>query len=120
MCYYKFEFFVTKWGDTMQAERKQIIRFALDYDIEEINTYAGYKGDLIVKIVSKDIDAIAEIQKYANALNLLDVVVKHNPHLLDYELFCVTKDKAVYHVKEKKFEHKEHSKHDVWDKVGRQ
>jgi len=100
----------------MQSERKKIIRFALDYDIEDVNTYAGYKGDLVVKIVSKDIDAIAEIQKYANGLDILDVVVKHNPHLLIYELFCVTKDKEVYHIKTDAFSHKEHSKHDVWDK----
>ncbi|MDO9055083.1 MAG: hypothetical protein Q7U69_00910 [Sulfuricurvum sp.] len=99
----------------MQGTRKKIIRFALDYDIEDINTYAGYKGDLVVKIVSKDIDTIAEIQRYANESDILDVVVKHNPHLMIYELFCVTEDKEAYHLKDEKFEHKEHSKHDVWD-----
>jgi hypothetical protein len=104
----------------MQGVRKQIIRFALDYEIEEINTYAGYKGDLVVKIVSKDIDAIAEIQKYANTLDILDVVVKHNPHLMIYEIFCVTKDKEVYHVKDAKFEHDKHPKKDVWGSVSRE
>lgn len=101
----------------MQSERKNIIRYALDYDIEDINTYAGYKGDLIVKIVSKNIEAIAEIQKYANTLDILDVVVKHNPHLLIYELFCVTRDKESYQIKKEGFEHKEHTKNDVWDKA---
>ncbi|MDP2850230.1 MAG: hypothetical protein Q8O20_04075 [Sulfuricurvum sp.] len=101
----------------MQGTRKKIIRFALDYDIEDINTYAGYKGDLVVKIVSKDIDTIAEIQRYANESDILDVVVKHNPHLMVYELFCVTEDKEAYHLKDEKFQHKEHSKHDVWDKT---
>ncbi|MBV5321033.1 MAG: hypothetical protein JZU62_05060 [Sulfuricurvum sp.] len=104
----------------MQTERKNIIRFALDYDIEEVNTYAGYKGDLVVKIVSKDIDTIAEIQKYANTLDVLDVVVKHNPHLLIYELFCVTKDKEAYHIKKEPLGSKEHVKHDVWGNVGRE
>jgi hypothetical protein len=101
----------------MQSERKKIIGFALDYEIEDINTYAGYKGDLVVKIVSKDIDTIAEIQRFASGLDVLDVVVKHNPHLMIYELFCVTEDKEAYHLKNEKFEHKEHSKHDVWDKT---
>lgn len=101
----------------MQGERKKIIQYALNYEIEDVNTYAGYKGDLVVKIVSKNLEAIAEIQQYAHALAFLDVVVKHNPHLLIYELFCVTKDKEIYHVKEEKFEHKEHLKNDVWGKV---
>ena len=100
----------------MQKERKEIIRFALDREIEDVNTYAGYKGDLIVKIVSKDIDAIAAIQKYANGLDILDVVVKHNPHLLMYELFCVTRDKDTYEIKHKTHSPKKHSDHDVWGK----
>jgi hypothetical protein len=103
----------------MQKERKEIIRFALDHEIEEVNTYAGYKGDLIVKIISKDIDAIAKIQKFANGLDILDVVVKHNPHLMIYELFCVTKDKDTYQLKEKGHSPKDHADHDVWGKRGR-
>lgn len=101
----------------MQAERKKIIQFALNYDIEEINTYAGYRGDLILKIVSKDIEAIAEIQKYANSLDILDVVVKNNPNLMIYEIFCVTKDKEVYHLKDPKFDHEKHPKKDAWDQI---
>ncbi len=101
----------------MQAERKKIIQFALNYDIEEINTYAGYKGDLILKIVSKDIEAIAEIQKYANSLDILDVVVKNNPNLMIYEIFCVTQDKEVYRLKDPKFDHEKHPKKDAWDQI---
>lgn len=104
----------------MNGERKKILQYALNYEIEDVNTYAGYKGDLVVKIVSKNIDAIAEIQKYANTLDFLDVVVKHNPHLLNYELFCVTEDKEVYHVKDEKFEHNKHPKKDVWGNVSRE
>lgn len=104
----------------MQIERKKIIQFALNYDIDDINTYAGYKGDLILKIVSKDIDTIAEIQKFANTLGILDVVVKHNPHLLIYEVFCVTKDKDTYEIKQEALKHQEHPKHDVWGNVSRE
>src|SRR3990167_3780384 len=84
----------------MQSERKLIIRFALDFDIKEINTYAGYKGDLIVKITTTDMKAVTEIRRYANSLNIKEVVVKQNPHLLEFEVFCVTPDKEVYHLKE--------------------
>jgi hypothetical protein len=105
----------------MQIERRKIIQFAMNYDIDDINTYAGYKGDLILKIVSKDIDAIAEIQKFANTLNILDGVVKHNPNLLHYEVFCVTKDKDTYEIKQESLKKdKEHSIHDVWSNVSRE
>lgn len=102
----------------MQAERKKIIRYALDYEIEDINTYSGYKGDLIAKIVTKDLKAAVELQRYARSLNILDVVVKHNPNLAIYEIYCVTKDSHVYHLKEENIMeevHSHHPKKDIWN-----
>lgn len=83
----------------MQGERNKIIRYALDFYIEDVNTYAGYKGDLIVKITTKDKDAVIAIRKYALSLGVKDIVVKHNPNLIVYEVYCVTEDESVYHVK---------------------
>lgn len=83
----------------MQGERNKIIRYALDFYIEDINTYSGYKGDLIVKITTKDKEAVIAIRKYALSLGVKDVVVKHNPNLVMYELFCVTANEDVYHIK---------------------
>lgn len=83
----------------MQAERKKIILYALDFDIDNVNTYSGYKGDLIVKITTKDMQAVVAIRKYAYSLDIKEVVVKHNPHLLEFEIFCVTPDKNVYALK---------------------
>lgn len=103
----------------MQLERKKIIRYALDFDIKEINTYAGYKGDLIVKITTSDMKAVTEIRKYANSLDIKEVVVKQNPHLLEFELFCVTPDKEVYHLKEEEeiveAMHIKHPVKDIWN-----
>ena len=103
----------------MQSERKLIIRFALDFDIKEINTYAGYKGDLIVKITTTDMKAVTEIRRYANSLNIKEVVVKQNPHLLEFEVFCVTPDKGVYHLKEEdetvEAIHIKHPVKDIWN-----
>lgn len=103
----------------MQSERKQIIRFALDFDIDNINTYAGYKGDLIVKITTRDIHAVASIRHFADELELKEVVVKQNPHIDEFEIFCVTPDKEVYHLKTDKIIDEVHSKHatkkDVWN-----
>lgn len=83
----------------MQEERNKIIRYALDFYIEDVNTYSGYKGDLIVKITTKDKDAVIAIRKYALSLGVKDIVVKHNPNLIVYEIYCVTEDESVYHVK---------------------
>lgn len=103
----------------MQVERKKIIQYALGFDIEDINTYAGYKGDLIVKITTKDIHAVASIRHYADELELKEVVVKQNPHIEEYEIFCVTPDKEVYHLKSKDDMDELHAQHaqkkDVWN-----
>lgn len=106
----------------MQAERKKIIQYALDFDIENINTYAGYKGDLIVKITTKDLRAVTSIRRFANDLSIKEVVVKQNPHLLEFELFCVTPDKEVYHLKTEDVMDEIHDKHpskDIWDDIKR-
>jgi hypothetical protein len=103
----------------MQTERKQIIQYALDFDIDDINTYAGYKGDLIVKITTKDIHTVAAIRQFTDELDLKEVVVKQNPHIEEYEIFCVTPDKEVYHLKTDKIIEELHHKHapkkDVWN-----
>lgn len=103
----------------MQTERKQIIRYALDFEIENINTYAGYKGDLIVKITTKDMHAVTAIRRFAHDLNLKEVVVKQNHHLLEFEIFCVTPDKEVYHLKEEEeivdAIHTKHPVKDIWN-----
>ncbi|MDP3266697.1 MAG: hypothetical protein Q8M39_07710 [Sulfuricurvum sp.] len=83
----------------MQGERNKIIRYALDFYIEDVNTYSGYKGDLIVKITTKDKEAVIAIRKYALSLGVKDIVVKHNPNLVLYELYCVTANEDVYHIK---------------------
>jgi len=99
----------------MQTERKSIIRYALDFDIDDINTYSGYKGDLIVKITTKDMHAVVAIRKFAMDQNIKEVVVKQNPHLVDFEIFCVTPDKDVYHLKTDKILDEIHTSHPVDD-----
>jgi hypothetical protein len=102
----------------MQIERKQIIRFALDYDISEVHTYSGYKGDLIVKIATKGKDAMMAIRKYALSLGIAEVVVKQNPAGFEFEIFCVTADDDVYHIKDDNFDKTDHDHYveDSWKK----
>lgn len=91
--------YLIKKGRLMKAERKKIIQFALEQNIDDINTYSGYKGDLIVKISSKDKNAVVEIRRFALSLGVKEVVIKQNPHLLTYEVYCVTHDENVYQLK---------------------
>lgn len=101
----------------MQNKRKNIIRYALDHDIEDINTYSGYKGDLIVKITSKERNSVLAIRKHALELDMLEVVIKQNPVSMAFEIYCVTPDDNVYHVKsedELEIKKHHHEKDDIW------
>jgi hypothetical protein len=80
----------------MQEIQKDIIRFVLNYDIHYVNTYSGYKGDLIVKITTKNRNDIIEIRKYALSLGIKDVVIKEKSDTAQYEIFCITVDDDVY------------------------
>lgn len=80
----------------MQDAQKSIIRYVLDYDIFSINTYAGYKGDLIVKIISSHRDDVIKIRKFALSLGIKEVVIKEKIDTRQYEIYCVTADEGVY------------------------
>jgi len=97
----------------MQEERKKIIRFALDYSIVDVHSYAGYKGDLVVRITVKDKDAVIAIRRFALDLGIKEVVIKENKNLSQYELYCVTEDEGAYHIKVQDILDDMHSAHFV-------
>ncbi|MDD2357111.1 MAG: hypothetical protein PHX13_04300 [Thiovulaceae bacterium] len=103
----------------LQLARKQIIRFALDFEIGEIHTYSGYKGDLIVKVTTKDKNAVIAIRKYALSLGIEEVSIKQNPAFFEFEIYCITVDADVYHLKfdDDNLDHK-HYVEDNWKKSG--
>lgn len=98
----------------MQEERKNIIRYALDYNIMDIHTYAGYKGDLVIRITVKDKDTVRAIRKYALSHEVMEVVIKENKDVVQYEIYCITEDEGAYHIKELK-KHTDRIIKDVWD-----
>jgi len=83
----------------VQEIQKQIIRFALDLQIDSINTYSGYKGDLIVKILTRNKSDVLEIRKHALFLEIKEVVIKEKLDTAQYEIYCVTEDDGVYHLR---------------------
>lgn len=82
----------------MDEDRKKIIRYALQFDIHDIHTYSGYKGGLVVKITTRSAAVVDAIEKFALSLPSEEVAVKKN-HLMQFEIFCITKDKDVYELK---------------------
>lgn len=80
----------------MQEVQKKIIRYVLDFDIDSINTYAGYKGDLILKIVTKIKEDVLVIRKEVLSYNIEEVVIKEKLDTAQYEIFCVTADDSMY------------------------
>lgn len=103
----------------MQEIRKKIIQRALDFDIANIYTYSGYKGDLIVKITSTERQTIIALRQFALSLGIKEVVIKQNHDMKLYEIYCVTEDEGTYHLKHEHFMKEIHENHpvkDVWEK----
>lgn len=102
----------------MKEEQKNIIRYALDFNILNIHTYSGYKGDLVVKIITKEREALSAIRAYALSLGIKDVVIKQNVDMKNYEIYCISIDEHVYGLKTIDITdeiHAEHSVKDPWD-----
>ena len=79
----------------MSQVRKDIIKFALGFEIKDIRTYAGYKGDLLVEVMATDPKVIQTIKDWAENLGM-ETAVKENRMTMIYELFCITPDEEVY------------------------
>lgn len=80
---------------SMSQVRKDIIKFALGFEIKDIRTYAGYKGDLLVEIMATDPKVIQTIKEWAENLGM-ETALKENRMTMIYELFCITPDEEVY------------------------
>ncbi len=79
--------------------RKEIIRYALDFPIRDIRTYAGYKGDLLVEITTGDDTVLPRIKNRAEQLGM-EVVVKERYDTGIHEVYCIVPDEDIYAIKE--------------------
>jgi hypothetical protein len=80
----------------LQEIQKKIIHFAIELDIDSVNTYSGYKGDLIVKMLTKNKADVLEIRKYSIKEGAKEVVIKEKLDTAQFELYCVTADDGMY------------------------
>ncbi len=72
----------------MDNERKELIRKCLEFDIIDVRSYVGYRGDLLVEFTTLDHNAMYSLKQTAEELGM-EVVVKQNP-LMIYQVFCIT------------------------------
>jgi len=83
--------------NNMNDERKEIIRQALEFEIVDIRSYTGYKGDLLVEITTVDPDVAQSLKKIAESLGMETVIQKDI--LTIYKIFCITPSSNVYDLK---------------------
>lgn len=85
-------------GTNMAAVRKEIISQALLFDIRDVRTYSGYKGDLLVQITAPDVLVLKALQKQAEILKM-QTVLQEDYALMVHALYCIIPD-DVYRLKE--------------------
>ncbi|HEX5670495.1 MAG TPA: hypothetical protein VFX66_03075 [Sulfuricurvum sp.] len=83
----------------LQEIQKKIIHFAIDLDIDSVNTYSGYRGDLIVKMLTKSKTDLLEIRKYSLGIGAKEVVIKERLDTAQFEIYCITADDSVYNLR---------------------
>ena len=81
----------------MSDQRKEIIRQALKFNIVDIRSYTGYKGDLLVEITTMEPDVITSLKKAAEALEFETVIQKDIISL--YKIFCISPTSNIYDLK---------------------
>lgn len=87
-------------NENMSQVRKEMITRALHFDIRDVRTYAGYKGDLLIQITATDMLVLDALQKQAGVLKM-QTLIKPNLDTMLHELYCIVPD-DVYRLKEKK------------------
>ena len=87
----------TSSENDMSNERKEIIRQALEFDIVDIRSYTGYKGDMLVEITTMKPDVTLSIKKIAETLGLEVVIQKDIISL--YKIFCISPSSNAYDLK---------------------
>lgn len=73
---------------SMSDEQKEIIRKALEFDIIDIRTYRGYRGDLLVQITTMHPNTAKSLKETSESLGMETVIQKDV--LSVYKIFCIT------------------------------
>lgn len=73
---------------TMDENRREMIRRAIEFDIIDVRSYAGYKGDMLVEFTTLEAETVKSLKKIAEELGL-EVAVRRDP-LMIYQVYCIS------------------------------
>jgi len=54
----------------LQAQMKSVIKYAIELDIDYIESFLGYEGDKVLEFITKRKDVVDLIESYAKNLDL--------------------------------------------------
>jgi len=83
---------------SMDMRRRAMIRKALDFEIIDIRSYLGYKGDFLVEFTTLDIDTVSSLKEIAESLKL-EVTIKQDL-LMIYCVYCIVPNEDLHKLKE--------------------
>jgi hypothetical protein len=85
----------------LQAEMKSVIKYAIELDIDYLESFLGYEGDKVLKIMTKSKAVVDLIESYVKNLDLeckheYEISGEHGP---GYNLFIGVEDTSVFKLK---------------------
>ncbi len=85
----------------LQTNMKSVIKYAIELDIDYIESFLGYEGDKVLKITTKSKAVVDLIELYAKNLDLdckyeYEISGEHGP---GYHLFIGVEDSSVFKLK---------------------
>ena len=85
----------------LQANMKSIIKYAIELDIDYIESFLGYEGDKVLEFITKKKEVADLIKSYANNLDLeckvdYEITGKYGPC---YNLYIGIEDPSVFKLK---------------------
>lgn len=82
-------------------ELKNIIKYAIELDIDYIETFLGYEGDNVLKITTRDRDTVNLIKAYIKNLGLAykSEYDKSGEHIGSHNIYVGVEDPSVFKLK---------------------
>ena len=85
----------------LQVNMKSVIKYAIELDIDYIESFLGYEGDKVLEIITKRKDVVDLIESYAKNLDLdckveYEISGKYGPC---YNIFIGVEDESVFKLK---------------------
>ncbi len=85
----------------LQESMKSVIKYAIELDIDYIESFLGYEGDKVLEIITKRKEVVDLVEAYAKNLNLdfkheYEISGEHGPC---YNIFIGVEDPSVFKLK---------------------